>query len=75
MMTSASWKTRPGSKEGGTIIVHVNNFSHAVNRGKKLKVFICGDYEFETRTYGLSGASGKSLFTYMYLVKIYIGIR
>ena len=28
------------------------------NSGKKIKVFICGDYEFETQSYGISGASG-----------------
>ena len=31
------------------------------NSGKKIKVFICGDYEFETRSYRVSGASGKIL--------------
>jgi hypothetical protein len=30
-----------------------------VDRGKKIKVFISGDYEFETRSYGISGASGN----------------
>ena len=28
------------------------------NSGNKIRVFLCGDYEFETRCYGLSGASG-----------------
>ena len=32
---------------------------NAYNSGKKIKVFICGDYEFETRSYGISGASGN----------------
>ena len=35
--------------------------------GKKIKVFLCGDYEFLTRMYGLSGASGKQGQT-MYIV-------
>ena len=32
--------------------------------GKVIKVFMCGDYEFKTRSthaYGISGASGMSL--------------
>ena len=29
------------------------------HRGKRIRVFLCGDYELLTRTYGLSGASGK----------------
>ena len=28
-------------------------------RGKRLRVFLCGDYEFLTRVLGISGASGK----------------
>ena len=27
-------------------------------RGKRIRVFLSGDYEFLTRMYGLSGASG-----------------
>ena len=34
--------------------------SNISNRGKKIKVFICGDYEFETWSYGISAASGTS---------------
>ena len=29
------------------------------DREKKIKVFVCGDHEFETKSYGISGASGK----------------
>ena len=29
------------------------------NRGKKVRVFLSGDYEFLCHLFGLSGASGK----------------
>ena len=35
---------------------------HEINSGKKIGVFLCGDYEFETRSCGLSGASGKDSY-------------
>ena len=38
-------------------LIHTYTF----NRDKKIKVFVCGDYEFETKSYRLSGASGKLL--------------
>lgn len=31
----------------------------STNRGRKIRVFLFGDYEFQTRSYGLSGASGE----------------
>jgi hypothetical protein len=33
---------------------------NTIHRGKKIKPVYCGDYEFLTRSYGLSGASGKN---------------
>lgn len=32
--------------------------NNKLNRRKKVRVFLCGDYEFLCRLYGLSGASG-----------------
>lgn len=44
-------------------------------RGKSIKVFFSGDYEFETRSFGISGASGMSktlnslnLHTYLHCI-------
>ena len=31
---------------------------YSFDRGKRIRVFLSGDYEFLTRVYGLSGASG-----------------
>ena len=31
------------------------------NSSKKIKIFICGEYEFEAQSYRISGASGKVL--------------
>ena len=33
--------------------------NNVINSGRKINVFLRGDYEFLTRMYGLSGASGK----------------
>ena len=47
------------------------------NSGKKIKVFLCGDYEFEMRSYGLSGASGNFilhlLMKQLLCVHLYLG--
>ena len=52
-------------EEIGSLQNHTWNITpincNAYNSGKKMKVFICKDYEFETRFSGISGASGKSL--------------
>ena len=40
-----------------------------VTREKKARVFLCGDYAFLCIAYGLSGASGKCLITYAYIVQ------
>ena len=40
-----------------TIKAIVYNFC----RQYKLRVFVCGDYEFLSRMYGLSGASGMAV--------------
>ena len=36
-------------------------------RGKNIRVFLSGDYEFLSNMYGLSGASGKLLSTHLSL--------
>ena len=35
-----------------------SSYSYTINRGKKVRIFLCGDYEFLCRLFGLSGASG-----------------
>ena len=35
-------------------------------RQHKIKVFLAGDYEFPSTSYGLSGASGKKSIPYYY---------
>ena len=39
--------------------VQIPNVSNTIVRGKKLRVFVFGDYEFLCKMYGISGASGK----------------
>jgi len=41
-----------------TITTHIVTLTINNNRGKKLRVFVCDDYEFLCKLYGLSGASG-----------------
>ena len=52
-------------------------FVYNICRGKKVRVFICGDYEFLCKLYGLSGASGNKNFKYIFLwlVNIYANSR
>ena len=44
------------------MVMHSNQEVSIICSGKKMKVFICGDHEFLTRTYGLPGASSMSRY-------------
>ena len=35
-----------------------------VRRGKRIRVFLCGDYQFLSHMFGISGASGVVYFVY-----------
>ena len=47
---------------GGNLFQITRHNAHTCThtRGKRIRVFLSGDYEFLTRMYGLSGASGRS---------------
>ena len=52
-----------------TASVHVINYMVILfNRGKKVRIFLCGDYEFLCRLYGLSGASGLLRIVYIHML-------
>lgn len=42
---------------------------HTTNRGKNMRVFLCGDYQFLCHMFGTSGASGVYTVYYNYLDK------
>ena len=52
-------------------------FSQYINhfRGKKIRFFLCGDYEFLSEIEGISGASGRKMFYSMYWYVAYILIH
>ena len=53
------------------IYIYIKEFLPLLS-GYTLRVFIDGDYEFLSRIYGISGASGKKLHVHMYTYLIYI---
>ena len=54
--------------------VQIPNVSNTIVRGKKLRVFVFGDYEFLCKMYGISGASGKIETTSLCFIDIYMYI-
>ena len=42
----------------------ISEYGALFDRGKRVRVFLCGDYEFLCRIYGLSGASGMITINY-----------
>lgn len=36
-----------------------------VRRGKRIRVFLCGDYQFLSHMFGISGASGVVYFVHI----------
>ena len=45
----------------GVIAIDVHEYTQNLYRGYTMRPFICGDYEFLSGIYGLSGASGMMI--------------
>ena len=65
-----TWNPRSGSKIASEHNLYYNNGIHL--RGKKIRLLYCGDYEVLTRSYGISGASGKCLHNTMHIMQAII---
>ena len=58
LMKSIDWRHAPGGKK---TVVHNHNYVwYEFYREKKVRLFLCGDYEFLCNIFGLTGATGKN---------------